>query len=123
MILTESNKFEQCPAGSYLARCTQLVDLGTQTSVFQGKENKARKVMIGFEILDSEAVKQDGSHFVLSKRFTQSLNEKSALRPALVGWRGREFTPDELKQFNLKNILGQNALVNIVLVQKDDKTF
>jgi len=125
MILTENSSasYTPCPAGSYLARCCQLVDLGTQTSDFQGEVKHARKVLIGWEILDDEARRDDGQHFILSKRFTASLHEKAALRKTLVSWRGREFTPDELRGFDLKVLLGITAFINVVQVEKDGKTF
>lgn len=38
--------FTPCPAGSYLARCVRLVDLGTQTTDYQGETKTARKVLL-----------------------------------------------------------------------------
>lgn len=125
MILTDNggNSYQPCPAGSYLARCVQLIDMGTQTSTFDGETKRAKKVLVAWEILDSEVRKEDGSPFVLAKRFTQSLHEKAALRKELTSWRGRDFTPGELRGFELRAVLGKDAFVSVVQVAKDGKVF
>lgn len=125
MILTDSGgaAFTPCPAGSYLARCVQLIDLGTQTATHEGETKRARKVLVAWEVLDDECRRDDGAPYILSKRFTQSLHEKAALRKTLASWRGRDFTPAELKGFDLKAVLGQNAFLSVIHTDKDGKTF
>jgi hypothetical protein len=125
MILTDNggSSFTPCPAGSYLARCVQLIDLGTQTSNFDGEVKRARKVLVAWEVLDDECRRDDGSPFILSKRFTQSLHEKAALRKTLASWRGRDFTPAELKGFDLAGVLGKDAFISVIHAEKDLKTF
>jgi hypothetical protein len=39
-----------------------------------------------------------------------------------VAWRGREFTPEELKGFHLKNILGAWCMISVVHNENDGKT-
>ncbi len=125
MILTDngSSSFTPCPAGSYLARCIQLIDLGTQTSTFEGETKRARKVLVAWEILDDECRRDDGQPFIMSKRFTQSLHEKAALRKTLASWRGRDFTPVELKGFDLKTVLGKDAFLSVIQTDKEGKTY
>jgi len=125
MILTDNGgtTYAPCPAGSYLARCVQLIDLGTQTATYEGETKRARKVLIAWEVLDDECRRDDGQPFILSKRFTQSLHEKAALRKTLTSWRGRDFTPVELKGFELKAVLGKDAFISVVHTEKDGKTF
>ncbi len=125
MILTDSGgtAFTPCPAGSYLARCCQLIDLGTQASTFEGETKHARKVLIAWEVLDDECRRDDGQPFILSKRFTQSLHEKAALRKTLTSWRGRDFTPVELRGFELRAVLGKDAFISVVHTDKDGKTY
>jgi hypothetical protein len=50
----------------------------------------------------------------ISKNFTLSLAEKSTLRKDLQTWRGREFTSEELRGFELKNILGAWAMISVI---------
>ncbi len=115
--------YSPCPAGTWPARCVQLIDLGSQQSTFEGQTKTARKVLVGFEVCDPDARRDDGAPFVASKRFTMSLHEKSALRAFLQAWRGRPFTPEELRGFDLRVLLGQPALLGIVHVGKDGRTF
>jgi len=125
MKLTDSGSacFQLCPAGSYLARCCQLVDLGTQTTTFEGETKQQRKVLLAWELLDNETRRDDGAPFVLAKRYTQSLHEKAALRKELASWRGRDFTPEELRGFDPVNVLGHLAFLSVIHVTKADKTF
>jgi hypothetical protein len=55
-----------------------------------------------------------GEPLSVTKNFTLSLSEKATLRKDLQTWRGREFTPDELRGFELKNVLGAWAMLSIV---------
>jgi hypothetical protein len=126
MIVSESaggSTFTPCPAGSYLARCVRLVDLGTQQTDYQGESKTAHKVLLGFEVLDTDTRRDDGEPFVLSKRYTLSLHEKAALRKELASWRGRDFTPEELKGFDLRNILGKECFISVVEATKGDRTY
>ncbi|WP_291939641.1 hypothetical protein [Limnohabitans sp.] len=126
MIVSENTggaAFTPCPAGTYQARCIRLIDMGTQTSDYQGETKTARKVLMAFEILDLDVRRDDGTPHIISKRFTASLHEKAALRKTLASWRGRDFTPIELKAFDLKAVLGKTCLISLVDNTKDGKTF
>lgn len=125
MIISETaTTYTPCPPGSYLARCVRLIDLGTQKTDFQGEVKAARKIAVSFEVLDDEARMTDGRNFMLSKRYTASLHEKAGLRKDLASWRGRDFTPDELKGFDLVNVLGKLAFISVVEATKPDgKTY
>ena len=50
----------------------------------------------------------------ISKEFTLSLHERANLRRVLISWRGRQFTAEELGGFELANVLGANAMLNVV---------
>lgn len=126
MIVSETaggTAYAPCPPGSYIARCVRLVDLGTVTTDYQGESKTAHKCLLAFEVLDPETRRDDGQPFVISKRYTLSLHEKAALRKELASWRGRDFTPEELKGFDLKNILGQPCFVSVVETVKGDRTY
>lgn len=110
------SNFPQIPLGSHVARCIRVIDLGTQTNDYQGKVTHPRQVVIGWE-LPNELI-EDGEHkgkpMYASKFYTASLNEKATLRGHLANWRGRDFTPDELQGFDLRNILGKTCMLSIV---------
>ena len=119
----QGSNFTPCPAGTYPARMVQLLDLGTQISDFQGETKAAHKLLLTFEICDPETSRDDGKPFTISKRFTASLHEKAGLRKTLESWRGRPFSPEELRGFNLQNVLGKPCLLSVVQEQKGDRTY
>lgn len=98
------------PEDVYPAVCVMLVDLGEQYSEKFGKTT--RKVLIGWE-LPGERL-DDGETRRLSNTYTASLNSKSNLRKDLVSWRGRDFTADELKAFDLRNIVGVPCMLSVI---------
>ena len=114
----ESN-FVPVPQGMHLARCYRIVDLGTQKSEYQGQVKHLSKVMLQFEIHGNDddnkpIVTQKGEPMSINKNFTLSLAEKATLRKDLQTWRGREFTEDELRGFELKNVLGAWAMISVI---------
>ena len=111
-------EFEPAPAGAHAARCYQVIDLGTQHS--EKYDSDYHQVYIGFE-LPNELFKskdQDGNEterpFVIGAFYTNSLSEKANLRKDLESWRGRGFSQEELKVFELRKLLGAPTLISIV---------
>lgn len=112
MIIQDTgSNFEQAPIGTHLARCIGLVDIGTHTSDWKGKPVRRRQVIIRWELPNE--LREDGQPFIASEFYTMSLSEKANLRHALINWRGRDFTADELRGFDLKNILDKGCQVTI----------
>jgi hypothetical protein len=110
--------FTPVPPGMYLARCYRIVDLGKQKSEWQGKVNEQPKVMLQFEVHGEDdagkpLVTAKGEPMSISKNFTLSLAEKATLRKDLQTWRGKPFTPEELKGFQIDNVLGAWAMIAI----------
>jgi hypothetical protein len=46
--------------------------------------------------------------------YTASLFEKANLRKHLESWRGRKFTDDELKEFELENLIEANCQIQVI---------
>lgn len=113
-----SSDFEQPPVGTFLAICYKLIDIGTQHGEYQGQPTARRQVVIGWE-LPSELM-ADGQPFVVSQFYTASLNEKAKLRHDLEAWRGRAFTEEEMKGFDLRSIAGKPCMLS--LIDKAGKT-
>lgn len=115
-----SGNFTPAPAGTHVARCIKILDLGTQKEEWQGDASFKQKVLVAWE-LPTELI-QDGEKagqpFVVSKFYTQSLSEKANLRKDLETWRNRPFTATELEGFDAKNILGKPCLLTIVHTDK-----
>jgi hypothetical protein len=117
--------FEPIPAGTYVARCVSVIDLGVQETPWGGKE----KVYIGFEIpgervqwKDKDGKEHEGPAFIGS-RYTNSINEKAILGQHLTSWRGVPFTDDERQGFDLFTILGVPAMINVTHKKKDSKVY
>lgn len=111
--------FEKCPSGMHLARCYRIIDLGTQKSEYMGQTKYLHKVMLGWEIHgmndDGSPIKMmDGRPFSIFKNYTMSWSEKANLRLDLQSWRGKPFTQEELRRFDLKNVLGAFCMVNVI---------
>lgn len=113
------SNFERCPSGMHLARCYRIIDLGTQKTEYMGQTKYLHKIMIGWEIHgtrdDGAPLKMnDGRPFSIFKNYTFSWSEKANLRLDLQSWRGRQFTQEEMRRFDLKNVLGAWCMLNII---------
>lgn len=124
MLSDSGSDYKPVEAGNYAATCIRVIDLGTQTTNYQGEEKSARKIRLFWEIPDV-TVEWEGQQrpAMISSTYTASLHEKASLRKVLESWRGRAFTPDELKGFDTKNVLGAPCLLNVVHTEKDGKTY
>lgn len=109
----ESN-FETAPAGNHLSVCYAIYDIGTHSFPDQktGGFKMMRKVRICWEL--SNELMTDGRPFGVSALYTLSLDERANLYKMLIGWRGRAFTPEELKKFDLANLLSIPAMVSVI---------
>lgn len=111
--------FERCPPGMHLARCYRIVDLGTQKSEYMGQTKYLHKIMIGWELHgnrdDGSPLKMnDGRPFAIFKNYTLSWSEKANLRLDLQSWRGKPFTNEELRRFDLETVLGAWCMLNVI---------
>lgn len=107
--------FQQAPAGTHVARCVRILDLGTQFGEYQGKPTSARKIVVSWELPNALMTEGDfaGKPFIVGKWYTASIGEKANLRKDLVNWRGREFTEDELRGFDVKKLLGVACMLSL----------
>lgn len=111
--------FKQVPAGLHLARCYRMVDLGTQTSEYDGVQKQQRKIMLGWELHGkdddgNELVTDRGDPYAIFKNYTLSWNDKANLRIDLQNWRNKPFTESEMKRFDIQSILGAWCMVTVI---------
>jgi hypothetical protein len=114
------SEFELPPAGTHIAVCYRVIDLGTQQGSFNGQPKTQHKVLIGWELSDERM--KDERPFSISQRYTWSMSEKATLRKHLESWRGQPFTSADFGPggFNIKNILGVGCLITIQHVARPD---
>lgn len=126
-----SGNFKRVPAGSHIARCFSIADLGTHTTNGQYGETTNRKIRLAWEIFGEDenneplTIEVDGKQMpmTINKTYTLSLGEKAALRKDLSAWRGRDFTPDELKAFDVSTVIGAYAMLNVTISESNGKTY
>ena len=119
LIVSASSKKDRkpVPAGMQHAVCFAAYDLGTQPA--DGKFGPKRQVMFNFEIpgerveFEIDGKKINKPMTIWTWPMTNSIGKKANLRPLLVGWRGRDFTDDEAKGFDVMTVVGANCLLNI----------
>jgi len=110
---------EPIPAGIQTAICWSIYDVGTQSYEFEGNMIIQRKIIIIWEVpahrpkIEKDGVEKD-LPMVISEEYTLSLNEKANLRKALESWRGKVFTLEELKGFDLRNVMGKTCQLQII---------
>jgi len=121
MLLTDTGgtDFEPAPAGNHIARCIQLIDLGTTLQDYFGEESMKHQLFISWEIPgEMKTYTKDGEEitepFVASAFYTASLNEKANLRALLESWRGKPFTEEECQGFDPKVLVGVPCMLNVI---------
>jgi hypothetical protein len=108
---------ELIPAGNYIARCYSMIQIGTVTEVIEGTPKTMSKVRIGWELpTETKVFKEERGPepLVISKEYTLSMNEKANLRKALASWRGKDFTEEEAKKFDVSKLLGASCMLNVI---------
>ena len=123
--------FKRVPSGAYIGRCYSLIDLGTQLTTGQYGEKLQHKIQIGWELFGEDeqgqplTVEVDGKEMpmTIKKSYTVSLHEKAVLRKDLAAWRGRDFSDDEAKAFDVSKLLGAYCMVNVTTSENNGKTY
>ena len=125
IIKDEGKSFHLVPEGNYHAVCFDVWDIGNQRISYNGKELIKHKIIVGWEL--AETIESDdefnGQRYRIYKRYTHSLNNKSNLCKDLTSWRGKPFTNEEKKGFDIEKLIGTNCLINIIHNERDGKTY
>ena len=103
---------EIIPAGNYLARCYQMIEIGTVNEIIMGENKVLKKVRIGWELpTELKVFKEENGEqpLVTSKEYTLSMHEKSSLRADLKSWRGRISQKKKQRLLILQNSSASHA--------------
>jgi hypothetical protein len=98
-----------------------LVDITElKKRITQYGEKEEFRLVFETEAYDDE---NDRRYCIWSRGYTQSLNEKAAIRKDLKKLMGRDLTPAELDEFDLEALIGHGVKLIIQHEHKDDRTY
>lgn len=127
---TGGGDFAPAPEGMHRAVCYRFVDLGTQTVEYKGETKRQRKVLLSWELVDTEdSFEHDGQTikrpFTVHQKFTWSMHEKGNLRPFLEAWRGKRFRDEDLAKggFDAQKLVGAPCYMQVMHNEKGDRVY
>lgn len=111
---------ELIPSGNYVARCYKMIQIGTVEEIINGEKKQLHKVRIGWEFPNDQKVfseEKGPQPIVYDEEYTLSMGDKANLRKMLESWRGKGFSVEEAKAFDITKLIGVTCMVNIIHVQ------
>jgi hypothetical protein len=111
------------PVGNHIARCYQLVDLGTQDSIKYG--NSSHKLRFAWELCEEthDFGKGKKEPYTVSMTVNFFFGRNSNFTKLLEGWKGGTFSESELETFELKRLLGKACMINVVHNSTADRDY
>lgn len=94
-----------------------MVHIGTVEDEYQGQKRFVNKVRITWELPTEMKVfnpEKGEQPQAISREFTLSMHEKSTLRAFLTSWRGKGFSEEEAKAFDVSKLVGVPCMLSIV---------
>jgi hypothetical protein len=108
--------FQKAPEGTHIARCVQMIQLGTVEKLINGKKAITNEVRLTWELPNELEVFDEAKGeepFLISESYTLSTSEKANLRKVIDAWRGKPLTEQQAKEFDITVLLGQPCMINI----------
>jgi hypothetical protein len=112
-LILKKKPFVPPPEGIWPGCCVDVVDLGDVETPWGVKHH----VKVIWEI--SPVMPETGKRFLASKRYNFSFDDRSTLYKDLRSWRGRAFTAEELKGFDLEKVLAAPCQLIITHEESD----
>ena len=113
----EGSAVDLAPVGNHIARCYSMVHIGTIKENIRGEVKELNKVRISWELPTEKKVfnpEKGEQPYSVSKEYTLSMYEKSNLIKDLQSWRGKPFSEDEIKAFDITKLLGVPCMLNVI---------
>lgn len=111
--------YSTAPEGLHHAVCVDVIDQGLVKTEWGEKY----RVQIRWQLDQNDPQSDPPRPYLVMATYTNSLHEKSRLRPMLEAWRGRKFTAEELDGFDLEKLLGVNCQIQIIHNITDGGTY
>lgn len=112
---SSETSFEIVPSGNYVARCYAMIEIGT---IFDEMFQVNRKlVRVSWELPFKKKVfnpEKGEQPYSMHKEYTLSMSDKANLRHDLESWRGKGFTEQEAKAFDITKLLGVPCMLNVI---------
>lgn len=119
--------FTPHPEGPFATTCADVHDLGMVEVTWQGTTKNQHKIDIYFYCGETVEKEYDGEKrtvpLLVRSRFTATLDDRGRLRPFLESWRGKKFTPEEEKAFDLETLILAPAFIQVSHNEVNGKTY
>jgi hypothetical protein len=121
-IAIKGGTYDPCPEGEHNAVLVDVVDLGIVETTYKGVTKKQPKITLAWQ---TDQLDEKGLPFLVFKRYTASLHEKSVLFQDLKRWfRGPDFIKTvEAVRKDVEFLLGKGCRMDVIHNEKDGKTY
>ncbi len=102
-----------------------MVHIGTVKNEYQGETKMLNRIRIGWELPTETRVfnpEKGEQPMMIENTYTLSMHEKATLRAVLQSWRGKPFTEDEARAFDVTKLLGVPCMINVIHKPSKDGT-
>lgn len=124
-MIVQGPEYTPAPEGLHDAVCVDVIDKGMVETPW-GNKHKLR-ILWELDLLmpeDSPGAKPgQPRRFLVGKTYSASLHSKSTLTTDLVAWRGKPFSPDELRGFDTEKLIGANCKLLVQHTVKDGTVY
>ena len=111
------SSYTPAPAGTHVARCVQLINIGTIDGEYEGKPIRSYKIRLAWELPNETKVFDEAKGpqpILVNQEFTLSLGAKAGLRKIVEGMIGVVLKDEEAYSFDIEKIVGMPCLLTII---------
>ena len=104
--IVNDSGFVEPPVGLHRAVCVDIFKIIVKSPFkldAKGAPEPQEKISIVWEL---DKLMEDGRPYIANELYTPSLHVKAKMRAHLESWRGKPFTTEECKRFNVIAVLG-----------------
>jgi hypothetical protein len=104
------------PSGRHMAILHEIILLGTGDETWNGATKHQKKMVLGFELVNTKNEEDEGRPFIHRQEFTQSMSSGANIRLLLEGWKGEKFKDVDAKAFNFAKLIGSPCELNLIKI-------